>query len=125
ERLDVQVAVACGRRSDPHGAVRGPDVRGVGIGVRIDGHGGDPELAAGAHPAHGNLAPTGDEQALDGTRGHYAFTQPGLRLSRKARRPPWPSGDTRCTAMACAVSSATASGCSPHTIGMRALAAAT
>src|SRR5690606_3471309 len=100
-------------------------VRRIGIGVGIDGHGGDAEFAAGANHAHGYLAAVGDEQALDGTRGHYSSTQPGLRLSRKALRPSWPSGDTRCTAMACAVSSATDSGSSPHTIGMRALAAAT
>ena len=55
-------------------------------------------FAAGARDADRNFAAIRDQQAPD-----HAPLQPGLRFSRNARRPSWPSGDTRRFASADAV----------------------
>ena len=58
---DVEVALARRRRPDGIRLVGGAHVEGGAIGVGVDGDGGDAELAAGAHHAHGDLAAVGDQ----------------------------------------------------------------
>ena len=47
------------------GVVSGADVHCVAVGVGVDGDGGGADLLAGGHHAHGDLAPVGDQDALE------------------------------------------------------------
>ena len=69
-------------------------VRRVRVGVREDGDALDAALPARADDADGDLAAVGDEHPAE----RHAV-QPGLRFSRNARMPSWPSADTRCAAI--------------------------
>src|SRR2546422_6665661 len=99
DRGNRKVAFSRRRRADAHGAVREQHVRCARIGVRVDCNGWDPELAAGADDANGNLAAVRDQDLRDAS--HEAF-----RFSRKARSPSCPSSETLLAAMASAVSPA-------------------
>ena len=66
--VDVEVALARRRRPDGIGLVGGAHVQRGAIGVGVDGDGGDAELAAGAHHAHGDLAAVRDQYFLDRAR---------------------------------------------------------
>ena len=46
------------------GFVGETDVRGVAVGVGVDGDRGDAQLAGRPQDAHGDLAPVGDEQLI-------------------------------------------------------------
>ena len=77
DRVGAQVALAGRRRADAHrpvGAPRGQPVE-VGLGGADDAL--EPELPAGAHDAHGDLAAVGDEHALDA----HARLDPEQRLA--------------------------------------------
>ena len=80
-----------------HGLVGLAHVERAAVGLGVDGHGRDAHRAAGAGHAHGDLAAVRDQDLPEGRRAHAA--QPGLRFSRKARIPSWPSGETRMSAM--------------------------
>ena len=84
-------------RADAHGAIRGAHVGRVGVGVRVDRHRFDAELAAGTDNPHRDLAPVRDEQAPDRTR--YG-SHDGGRFARNAPMPSWPSFETRRAAIA-------------------------
>ena len=60
----VQVAVGAARGADPHVLVGEPDVERVLVGLGIDGHGLDAELAARHDDAHRDLAAVGDQDFL-------------------------------------------------------------
>src|SRR5436853_7816413 len=85
------------------------------IGIRVHRHRGNAQLSTGAEHADGNLPAIGDQDLRDAS--HDA-----LRFSRKARRPSWPSPDTRCAAMASEVSPAASDAPRAQTRGMRAFA---
>ena len=48
-------------------------VQRVRVGLGVDGHGRDAELAAGADDAHGDLAAVGDEDLLEHRAEAYQF----------------------------------------------------
>ncbi|MCY1521139.1 hypothetical protein D9M68_559380 [compost metagenome] len=66
---DVQVRLARRGGADADRAVRGRYMRAVAVGLGVDGHGGQPEAARGAHDAHRDLAAVGDEQRMEGSAG--------------------------------------------------------
>jgi hypothetical protein len=57
----AQVAFRRRRAADVDCLIRGPDVRRCGVGVAVDGNGGDTQLATGANDAHRDLAAIGDQ----------------------------------------------------------------
>ncbi|MND43741.1 hypothetical protein D3C80_345610 [compost metagenome] len=75
-------------------------VAGVAVDGAVHGHGADTQGLGGAHDAAGDFTAVGDQQGSDHC---YCSCQDGLRFSRKARRPSWPSGLTRMRAMALSV----------------------
>ena len=112
--VGIEIAFAGRRAADVNRVVRGQCMRGSAIGVGINSDAFDARLAAGANHAKGNLATVGNEEAANQASG----TQPGCRLARNARSPSWPSGDTRCFAMASVVIAAASAGDRPHTCVM-------
>src|SRR5262245_41071562 len=120
QRGNVQIALRRRRGADRFRLIGGTHMRRPAIGVREDGDGYNPHLSAGANDPEGDLAAVGDEQPLDQRRAHAGFS-----LARKARRPSWPSDETRCEAMAAVVMAIASRGARPHTLGMSALDAAT
>ena len=76
EEVDPEVRVGRRVAGEPDGQVGFSDEGHVGIGVAVDGDRLDPERAARAHDATGDLASIGDEQATD-----HAITS-GTRRSR-------------------------------------------
>ena len=77
--------------------VRLAHVQRAAVGLGVDGDGGDAHDAAGAGDAHGDLAAVGDQDLAEAS-GSLAI-QPGLRFSRNACMPSWPSGEMRMSAM--------------------------
>ena len=65
DRGDAEVALADGRRADPHGAVCELDVQRLGVGRRVDRDGFDAELVEGTDYADGDLAAIRNEDALE------------------------------------------------------------
>ena len=63
--VHAQVALARGRRAEQVGLVSVAHVQRAAVHVRIHGHGGNAQFAAGADDAHGDLAPVGDEDFLE------------------------------------------------------------
>jgi hypothetical protein len=91
--LDVQVALRGGGRSHRVGFVGEPDVHRVLVRLRVDGHGGYAELAAGPDHAHRHLPAVGDEQLPErglvegrSAQAHDSL-HAGSRFSRKAPKP--------------------------------------
>src|SRR3712207_929404 len=66
------LARRCG--ADRHGVVGQPDVQRVGVGVRVHRHGLEPQVAAGADDADGDLTAVGDEDPPELLRAHAAST---------------------------------------------------
>ena len=62
---DAQIAFAGIRRPQPHRLITGADVRSLGIGIRVDGDGGDTHLAQRAGDADGDLAAVGDQDLVE------------------------------------------------------------
>ena len=62
---DVQVALAGMGRADVHRLVGEAHGGRFGIGGRVDRHGLDPQLAAGARDPERDLAPVGDQDLLE------------------------------------------------------------
>src|SRR5262249_50860428 len=113
--------VALSRRSwaEANRVVGKKYVRRMRVRVRIDGHRWNPQLTAGANDTDGNLAAIGDEDST------YRLTfQLARRFSRNARSPSCPSFETRCAAIASAVSPAASDAPRAQTRGMSALAVA-
>ena len=77
--VDAQVGLDRGRRTDAHGLVGVTDVQSADIGIGVDGHRLDAHLPTGAHDAHGDLAPVGDEQAPEGWPGVPRHRRPCRR----------------------------------------------
>ena len=65
DRVDPEVGVGRCLAADRDRQVGVAHERGVGIGIREDGDGLDAETATGTHDPTGDLAPVGDQQALD------------------------------------------------------------
>ena len=65
DALELQVGLTRRRASDVVGLVRVARVDRVAVGVRVDGGGGDAELAARAHHADGDLAAIRDQDLLE------------------------------------------------------------
>ena len=65
QRIDTKIAFACGRRTDPNGAVRRADMQRVAIRIRIHGNGFDAHPPRGAHDAARDFAAIGDQQAFE------------------------------------------------------------
>ena len=57
-----QVTLRSGRRTDVDRLVGCAHMRRCGIGVAVDRHAGDAELATGANDAKGDFASVGDEE---------------------------------------------------------------
>lgn len=70
DEVAAQIGVGGRGPRQPYGGVRLPHVQRVGVGVRVDGDGGDAQRAAGAEDPAGDLAPVGDEQGADHVRPH-------------------------------------------------------
>lgn len=94
DRIDVEIALAGGRRAQPHGDVGERDMRGVPVGIAVDRDGADAEAAQGADDAAGDLAAVGDEHGgeRDGHGGHIrkspkAVSGSGLREQTSSARP--------------------------------------
>ncbi len=58
---DIQITFACSRRAYQHGFVRHIGVQRGAVGFGINGNGGNPHLAAGAHDAAGDFSTVGDK----------------------------------------------------------------
>jgi hypothetical protein len=64
EPLGHEVRLARGGRAHRDGVVGVPHVERAAVGLGVDGHRLEPEIAAGPHDAHGNLAAVRDEELL-------------------------------------------------------------
>jgi hypothetical protein len=71
DAVDPQVRLARRRGADRVGLVGAPDVEGRAVRVRVDGDGGDAEVAAGADHAHGDLAAVRDQDLAEGARARH------------------------------------------------------
>ena len=104
DALPVEIALPRGGGADEHGLVGIGDVGPAGVSLGVDGDGSDPEGAAGADDAAGDLAAIGDEDALEHAQAGCVcsiFTtstaptrQPSAPCSQRALRvtaPPPPS----------------------------------
>ena len=65
---DVEVGFARRRRADADALVGEAHMHGVGVGGRMDRHGGDAQLLAGAQHPEGDLAAIGDEDLAEQLR---------------------------------------------------------
>ena len=65
DRRDVEVAVACRRRTNAHCVVGQPHMHGVGIGGRVHRDRLDPHFMRRAVDAQSDLAAIGDQDAFD------------------------------------------------------------
>jgi hypothetical protein len=61
DTVAAQIGVARGRRADAGCFIGQATCRRAGVGVGVDGDGGDPHLLAGADDADGDLAAIGDQ----------------------------------------------------------------
>ena len=73
DRLDSQVALGWGRRSQTDRVVGQPHMRGQRIRVAVDGDRLHAHLSTGPDDADGDLAPVGDEDAAE-RRAHRLAT---------------------------------------------------
>jgi len=65
DAVDVQVAGGRFGRADGNGFVGLQGVQGPFVHLRVDRHGGNPHLAAGAHDAQGDLPAIGNENLFE------------------------------------------------------------
>src|SRR6185312_10217642 len=86
DRGDVEVAVLGRRRTDADALVGHAHMHRVAVGRRIDRHGRNAELLAGAQDAERDFAPVGDEDLLE----HQSMTASGW---------PYSTGDASVTRM--------------------------
>ena len=88
DRRDAEVALADGRRADPHRLVGELDVERLRVGRRVDRDGFDAELVQGTDDADGDLATVRYEDALN--TGRESRLRPCRRTwsarSRRTRR---------------------------------------
>ena len=66
--IAVKAAGGGGAGAEQVGLGRPSDVLRVAVGLRVDGHGGDPELVERADHAHGDLSTVGDEDLAEHRR---------------------------------------------------------
>jgi len=66
-RFLVEIGVCGTGRTDVVRLVRIPDVTGVLVGIRVDGHCADAQLLACAHHAHRYLPAISDEHLIEHT----------------------------------------------------------
>src|SRR5579883_202720 len=100
DSLDTQIALAGRGGTDLISLVRLAHMARGPIGLGVDRHSRNAHLAASRHDAHGDLAAIGDENFLK--HSYFASspgTHAGLRFSRNALRPSWPSALTRSRAI--------------------------
>ena len=83
--IGVEVAVARRRRAEHDRPVRKLRCKAVAVCIGDADHGLEPERAAGADDAHGDLAPVGDEDAREGHHAVSAASASGL--TRKSGAP--------------------------------------
>ena len=62
----AQIGVGRGHPGQAHGQVGLAHMRALGVGVRVDGHRGDPHGSRRPHDAPGDLAAVGHQQGADG-----------------------------------------------------------
>ena len=98
DRGDRQIGLRGRGGADANGGVGEAHMRGVRVGVGIDGDGAEALGARGADDAAGDLAAVGDEQAGEARAHAFPFAQAGARFSTKAARPSRPSGPRRAAA---------------------------
>ncbi len=65
----VEVGLGGGRTAERHGHVGQVHVGGMAVRLGEDGHGAQAELAGRVDDAHGDLAPIGHQQGVDGSDG--------------------------------------------------------
>jgi hypothetical protein len=70
DQVGAEIAVLGGRRPEPDGVVREPDVRCAAVRVGEDGDRAQAEAAGGADDADRDLAAVGDQQGVEGATGH-------------------------------------------------------
>ena len=80
---DVEVGVAGGCAAERKCLIREANVRGVAIGIRVDGDGREPRVFAGADDANCDLSAVGDEHRSEGS--HRATVAPGICGARTGR----------------------------------------
>ena len=83
---DLQVRITRGRRANAHVVIGESDVQRFAIGIRVDGHGRDLELAAGADDAQRDLAAVRDQDFLEHAAG--AVGRSSRRVDRPNGEPP-------------------------------------
>src|SRR4029077_6933101 len=86
DRRDIEIAPARLGRTDEVRLVGCGDVRGVGVGFRIDRDGGEPEQARAANYPERYFATIGNEQFAEGAALHSARERSTWRARRRARR---------------------------------------
>ena len=101
--VDAQVTVGRFGAAQVDADVRLAGMSRIGVDGAVHGDGGQAEGLGGAHHPAGDLAAVGHQQGIDGTVHGWFSCQAGMRFSRKALRPSWPSGLVRRRAMACSV----------------------
>ena len=87
DRLATQVAFGGRGRADVHGFIGQAHMAGIGIGIGIHRHGGNPQAAAGGDDAAGNFATVGDQYL-----GKHQLGKRGSgrhRLTSGTRRSRW------------------------------------
>ena len=62
--LGEQVTLFHRRRTQPHGLIGEGDMGRPGVGIRVDGDGGNAEALAGSENAAGDFAAVGDQDLL-------------------------------------------------------------
>ena len=94
--VDLQVALGRGRRADAHGLVGFAHMQRVGIGVGIDGDGGNPHAPGRAHDACGDFSAIGDEDFSEHLGGSDALRQAG-RITIRSERGKCPASVESCS----------------------------
>src|SRR5687768_3252984 len=105
EAIDAKVAFGRRRAAQGDGVIGHAHVQRVAIGIGEHGHRANPTVPAGPDDAACDLTAVRYEESVQLA---FGAIQPGLRLSRNALSPSWPSADTRRSAIADAVMSASA-----------------
>src|SRR4029079_6587987 len=80
---NIQIGLACVRRTNAYRLVRHRHMSGICVGVRIDCNGRDAHALSGTHDATGNLAAIGNEERSE---HHYIRNTPNFVASTGALR---------------------------------------